>query len=237
MDRPAPADDHPEVVHLARPDGRWQVGLGARAWLVQGWAPGSRSAAGPAASLVQGLVGRPTDQRALPYQVQGQGELATELREELGHSLGKESPDGLVVLVSHYAVPVGTARRPDLVSRPVLPVTAQSDRVVLGPWTGLPGAPCLHCLDLHRTDRDPDWPFLAAALDDPLTSPVPPRQEQGVLGIVRALTTLLVSGARGDGRDEHGLAYEVGAGRPHLVTRRWTRHPACPWHGDRPGAG
>lgn len=225
----------PEAARLTRPDGRLQVGVGAQAWLVEGWSPDPTSSQDPATALLCGLAGSGPARGLPPYRVSGHGELAAELREGLASTLGEPAQDGVVVLVSDYAVPVGTARRPDLVAAPVLPVVAQTSRVVLGPWTGLAGGPCLHCLDLHRHDHDPGWPLLAAALDDPVTSLVPPRHGCGVVALVRALAAVLVAGVRRDGRGTHALAYEVGRDQPHLVTRRWPAHPACPWHTDGPG--
>lgn len=235
----APGSDRaqaPALVHLRRPDGRLQVGLGPRAWLVQGWPSTRSSAAGEAAAsgLVRALAGAGGTSAGVgaslpPYRVVGHGVLAHRVRTHLAVG-GAESDDGVVVLVSAYAVPVGTARQPDLAAAPVLPVVAQTHRVVIGPWAGLGRGPCLHCLDLHRTDADPAWPALAAALDDPATCPPPPRHTEDVVGLVTALTGLLLGGFRRDGRDEPGLAYEVGAQRPHLVLRRWSTHPACPWH-------
>ena len=35
---------------------------------------------------------------------------------------------------------------------------------VVGPLVRATGTPCLNCLDLHRRDRDPGWPELAAQL-------------------------------------------------------------------------
>jgi hypothetical protein len=44
---------------------------------------------------------------------------------------------------------------------------------VVGPLV-LPGSStCLHCLELARSDLDPDWPALSAQLSQPLRSPVP----------------------------------------------------------------
>jgi hypothetical protein len=44
---------------------------------------------------------------------------------------------------------------------------------VVGPLV-LPGSStCLHCLELARSDLDPDWPALSAQLSQPPRSPVP----------------------------------------------------------------
>lgn len=225
--------------YLRRPDGRLQVGVGPRSWLVQGWCPTSPAAA-PASLLVRALAGDGLGPRphavAGPCRVVGHGELAAELRGHLVPTPDPAPAGSPVVLVTAYAVPVGTARRSDLVAGPVLPVVAQSSRVVVGPWTGLRTGPCLHCLDLHRVDVDPAWPALATALDDPVTCPPPPHHGADVVALVTALTGLLVAGLGCDGRDEDGLAYEVGAQRPHLVLRRWPVHAACPWHPVGTGA-
>lgn len=249
---PRSASPSLEPVRLRRPDGRLQVGLGPWAWLVQGWSPGwgeggregesgcegEGERAGEGEGLASGLVralagstpGSADGGAPLPaYRVIGHGPLARQVRAHLASAGAGESDDGVVVLVCGYAVPIGTARRADLAGTPVLPVVAQTHRVVVGPWVGLVGGPCLHCLDLHRTDADPGWPSLVAALDDPTIGP-PPRPAEDVIGLVTALTGLLVSRLRRDGRDERGLAYEVGVQHPHLVLRRWPVHPACPWH-------
>lgn len=224
------------LVHLRRPDGRLQVGLGPRSWLVDGWSPSSCGPAagdGAASGLLRALTGESGSAGGgggVRCRVLGHGELAARVRAHLAGPEGPEAADGPVVLVSAYTVPVGTARRPDLTAVPVLPVVAQTHRVVVGPWAGLPAGPCLHCLDLHRTDGDAGWPSLAAALDDPTTCPSPPRHAEEVLGLVTALTGLLVGGLRRDGPAEPGLGYEVGEQWPHLVLRRWPAHPTCPWH-------
>lgn len=253
----------PPLAHLTRPDGRLQVGVGAGAWLVDGWRPGPASAHDLSTVLVQRLAQDGTERPGpvVRWRLEGAVEPAGQLRTQLTSSFGPEAcpatalprhdvrpgppqahePVDVVVLVSPYAVPAGTARRPDLHGPAVLPVVPQSHRVVVGPWTGLAEGPCLHCLDLHRRDRDADWPHVLAALDDPRTSPVPPRHGSGVLAVVSALVVLLVSGAvarphAGAGSEpgravrQSAQAFEVGGRRPHLVTRRWTAHPACPWH-------
>lgn len=240
MTEPTAAQAPP--VHLVRPDGSVQVGFGPGSWLVRGWSPDA-SEHDPLTAVVRGMTfpagagGRRAPVRG--WEVRGRGALAGLVRDRLGRALrevpGAAYPEEQVapsalVLVVPYAVPVGTARRPDLMGRPVLPVVAQPRRVVVGPWTGLPGTPCLHCLDLHRRDRDPDWPALVAGVDDPLSAPPPPHPEGPLLELVASVVTLLVVSCCSGEAVDAGAATELGPAAPHVVVRRWEIHPACPWH-------
>jgi hypothetical protein len=45
-----------------------------------------------------------------------------------------------------------------------LTATVRDGTAVIGPLVPPVGCPCLNCVDLHRTDRDPAWPALAAQL-------------------------------------------------------------------------
>ncbi len=47
---------------------------------------------------------------------------------------------------------------------PHLPVTMLETTATVGPLVLAGGGPCLRCIDLHRNDRDPDWPLVAAQL-------------------------------------------------------------------------
>ncbi|KUG59380.1 hypothetical protein AVL62_06815 [Serinicoccus chungangensis] len=238
------------------PDGALQLGVGPGAWAVAGGLP-----PGPAETLgwrvVERLATAPGSRHrdVTPTDVRGPGHLVGTLRACLAPTAAPLPPTGAgrddrpaspsprpawpsptgraVVTVHDHVVPVGTARQPGLTGRPVLPVVAQSTRVVIGPWTGLAGGPCLHCLDLHRRDRDPAWPARAAALEDPLTAPLPPAVPDEVLRAVVALVALLTARVPATAT---GDAHEVGPWHPHLVTRRWSRHVACPWHAGT-GAG
>ncbi|WP_298890348.1 hypothetical protein [uncultured Serinicoccus sp.] len=231
-------------------NGALQLGVGPGAWAVAGGLP-----PGPAETLgwrvVERLAATPGRRRrdVTPTDVRGPGHLVGTLRAHLAHGATPVPPTGTgrgdrpvgptarpawpsttgraVVTVHDHVVPVGTARQPGLAGRRVLPVVAQSTRVVIGPWTGLAGGPCLHCLDLHRRDRDPTWPASAAALEDPLTAPLPPTVPDEVLRVVVGLVVLLTARVPATAT---GDAHEVGPWHPHLVTRRWSRHAACPWH-------
>ncbi|GIG85873.1 hypothetical protein [Plantactinospora endophytica] len=95
---------------------------------------------------------------------------------------------------------------------------------VVGPFVRATGSPCLNCLDLHRRDRDPGWPGLAAQLaagggQEPcLTSTL-------VAAVGYAVSEVLAF-LDGGTPDTVGGAVEVtGAGR--LRRRTWPPHPAC----------
>ncbi|HET7399618.1 MAG TPA: hypothetical protein VFJ94_13960 [Intrasporangium sp.] len=141
------------------------------------------------------------------------------------------------------AVLVGTGaldpRRGDVWLRhgiPALPVVPVGPRVSVGPVVGAgPTTPCLWCLDLHRTDRDTEWPTVLAQLcpgDQPLVPVAPevalvqPALASVVAGTVALLALRLVVG---DPAPE-GVSVEVGAPWPRMDHRRWARHPRCQRH-------
>jgi bacteriocin biosynthesis cyclodehydratase domain-containing protein len=114
----------------------------------------------------------------------------------------------------------GPARR----GQPHLAVEIRDTAVVIGPLVPAAGTPCVRCLDLHRSDRDPAWPTLAVQLATLHADPVCPA------------TTLLAAAAYAahevltylDGRPAttEGATIEVsGPGRARR--RSWPAHPAC----------
>jgi bacteriocin biosynthesis cyclodehydratase domain-containing protein len=134
-------------------------------------------------------------------------------------------PTTLVVLA-----PVGTltSRHADgLRGRVHLAASVREGRGVIGPLV-LPGASsCLHCHDLHRRDRDPLWPRIAAQLaTDPAgVAPceAPLAMAVAALGAAQALAHLdgEPTPATLDGTLEVAL--------PDLRVRRrsWQPHPEC----------
>lgn len=95
---------------------------------------------------------------------------------------------------------------------------------VVGPLVHPGGGPCLNCLDLHRRDRDPAWPGLAAQL-----AGAPPADACAAPTLIAAagyaaaeVLTFLDGGAP----ETVGAATEISA--PARVRRRaWPPHPAC----------
>jgi hypothetical protein len=93
---------------------------------------------------------------------------------------------------------------------------------------------CLRCADLHRSDRDENWPAVAAQLRDAVgnadratvlgTAAVALNQVDRVIAAVRA--------GVGVDRAPHPpstldttLEFDVDTGS--TTARRWTRHPRC----------
>ena len=105
---------------------------------------------------------------------------------------------------------------------------------VVGPLV-VPGqTPCLHCLDLHRVDRDSAWPVLSAQLANPSRPPTglpaAPACDVVLASAVAASAAIAVLALV----DEPTTASELAGARlelrpPQLWPRRrsWPRHPAC----------
>lgn len=135
-------------------------------------------------------------------------------------------PD-LVVLAS--VEPVDTALRTALVRGRVahLVVGVRETTAVVGPLV-LPGRTgCLRCGDLHRSDRDPAWPVVAAQLigirrrrDEPCDV---------ALATLAAGLAALQCLAHLDGRPPAatGASLELGLADCRLRRRSWPAHPRC----------
>ncbi|MEV8513980.1 hypothetical protein [Dactylosporangium sp. NPDC051484] len=118
---------------------------------------------------------------------------------------------------------------------PRLEVTVRLGTVLVGPLVRPAGSPCRLCLDLHRRDRDPAWPVLAAQL-----ATAPP----GV-GEPCTLTTAMAGAAFAadevlsylDGASPRTEAAIVEIARPGEFRRReWVAHPRCDCRRRRRGA-
>ncbi len=97
---------------------------------------------------------------------------------------------------------------------------------VVGPLV-VPGAsPCLRCLDLARTDADPDWPALAVQLGRPARSPA---ACDAVLAAAVAAQAAQQALARLDGASPAALGGTLELALPDWRWRRraWVPHPAC----------
>ncbi|MEU7870133.1 hypothetical protein [Dactylosporangium sp. NPDC049140] len=109
---------------------------------------------------------------------------------------------------------------------PRLEVRVRLGTVIVGPLVRPSRSPCRGCLELHRQDRDPAWPALAAQL-----ATAPPG-----IGEPCSLTTAMAGAAFA--ADEvlsylDGIALRTEAAiveipRPGEIRRReWTAHPRC----------
>jgi hypothetical protein len=112
---------------------------------------------------------------------------------------------------------------------PHLPLVVQAHRVHLGPLITAGAGPCLSCMDLHRRDKDADWPVLLSQLAPqwPLR-PGPPISLESTLTAVTVGVAAMLVHAYLDGQAvPDDLSMEVSLPWPAVVCRRWYRHPLC----------
>jgi hypothetical protein len=113
----------------------------------------------------------------------------------------------------------GTRRRV-----PHLALAVRDGIAVVGPLVPATGGPCLRCLDLHRTDRDPGWPALAAQLAaGPDGDPCPAATRLTAAGFAAAEVLAYLDGAE---PTTVGSTVEINGVHPWR-RRTWTPHPAC----------
>ncbi len=149
---------------------------------------------------------------------------------EIGLSGDGRRPD-LGVLLATGALPAEAVRAWRDAGLAHLPVLVRERSVSVGPLV-LPGnGPCLHCLDLHRRDRDLAWPGVMAQLSDgTLRADADP-----VLAAAGAAVTAMLAQARIDGLPvPTGICWEVQLPWPEVLARVWLTHPSCACH--RPAA-
>ncbi|MEV4349626.1 hypothetical protein AB0J83_34645 [Actinoplanes sp. NPDC049596] len=104
--------------------------------------------------------------------------------------------------------------------QPHLSVTIREGAAVIGPLVPRTGGPCLACLELHRLDRDADWPGPARSLTpEPCT--VTTLLAATAYATAEALTFL-----DGDAPETLGASVEITT--PGRSRRRtWPPHPDC----------
>jgi hypothetical protein len=154
-----PQDDHPGDNGVAQPTHRLTDASPGHV--------GGRPTPAPSRPPAGTSGDQPTEQPAGPQPAVPPGQQAGQpqpgLRTPATRRRARSRPD-LVVVVRDDAVELAVAD--ELVHRGIahLAVVTGADRVVVGPLV-LPGrGPCLRCVHLHRCDRDPAWPQLAAQL-------------------------------------------------------------------------
>ncbi|WBB79356.1 hypothetical protein O7606_24850 [Micromonospora sp. WMMD882] len=133
-------------------------------------------------------------------------------RADLVVQVGADRPAALLA--------AGYARR----RQPHLLVALRDGVPVVGPLVRPPVGPCLNCLDLHRTDRDPGWAGLAAQLA--ATDPPSACGVTTLLAAVAVATAEALAHLSGGPVETVGTAVEiVGAGR--FRRRAWPPHHGC----------
>lgn len=130
----------------------------------------------------------------------------------------------VVVLVEHHvADPV--RHRPLVTDGTAhLSVVAREASVLVGPLVCPGRTPCLRCLDLHRTDADPDWPAVAAQL----ATRGPDAVETLLAAVAAPLAAAQVLAVL-DGRASPLAGATLEVALPDAVPRlaRWDPHPEC----------
>jgi bacteriocin biosynthesis cyclodehydratase domain-containing protein len=106
-----------------------------------------------------------------------------------------------------------------------LAVSVRDATVVVGPLVRPGQSPCLNCLDLHRSDLDPDWQAVAAQLH---TSPDVSEPVAATTCLTAAAFAAYEVLTHIDGGAPSTLGATVEIIEPGRSTRRqWSQHPSC----------
>lgn len=108
---------------------------------------------------------------------------------------------------------------------PHLSLDLRDGLAVVGPLVPPAGAPCLNCVDLHRRDRDPLWPALAAQLSTG-GDPSQPCAVTTALIAVGYATDEVLTFLDGGVPQTIGTTIEI-AGPGRERRRTWPPHPRC----------
>lgn len=106
--------------------------------------------------------------------------------------------------------------------QPHLAVAVHDGVAVVGPFVPATGTPCLNCVDMHRRDRDPQWPGHPAGA----ATAAEPCAVTTLLAATACATAEALTVLDGGTPDTTGAAVEITA--PGRFRRRtWPPHPAC----------
>ncbi|MGI8868334.1 MAG: hypothetical protein ACR2F6_05655, partial [Mycobacteriales bacterium] len=145
---------------------------------------------------------------------------------ETGAMTPDERPD-LVLLAS--LAPITTELRVTLHAGavPHLVAGVREATAVVGPLV-LPGrTSCLHCADLHRTDRDPSWPLVAAQLDRREHGRVPACATAVSFGAVALAVGQTLAFLDGEPVDTVNGTLELAEPTWRIRRRSWPPHHRC----------
>jgi bacteriocin biosynthesis cyclodehydratase domain-containing protein len=134
--------------------------------------------------------------------------------------------------VVQVGIPPGPASLHALAHRRIahLAVAVRDGAAIVGPLVPPGGRPCLNCLDLHRADRDPAWPALAAQLATPDAPPLRDVVEACATATALATTGYVTAEVLryldGDPAHTTGATVEL-SGAGETRRRTWNPHPDC----------
>lgn len=184
--------------------------------------------------------------RAVSVRVHGRGPLSDLLsgalhcsgtrvtRSNRRHAMVTADHADLVVLADALVTDPRVLRDLHTARVPHLPVRVRDGAGLIGPLV-IPGlTSCLACADLHRSDRDAAWPALAAQLRHAVAT-ADRATVLGTAALALHQVDLVLRAMRADPDSEEPapapitldttVEFDVGTGS--VVTRRWSRHPAC----------
>lgn len=140
-------------------------------------------------------------------------------------AVGSGSPD--LVVLADALVPDPACTR-ELMRRriPHLQVRIRDGRGVIGPLV-LPGVTsCLRCADLHRCDREPEWPQLAAQLFG-RTGYASPAGIAAAAALALNEIETVAHGSPARAPATLNATLELNLDSHRLDCRRWIAHPQC----------
>ncbi|WP_052311820.1 MULTISPECIES: thiamine biosynthesis protein ThiF [unclassified Actinoplanes] len=138
----------------------------------------------------------------------------------------RRAPASLVVQLAHDQPVALLAAAHSTRRQPHLAVHIRDGAAVIGPFVPAAGRPCLHCLDLHRRERDPEWPGLPGTGGVGGPGGTEPCAVATVLAAAGFATAEALTFLDGGTPDTLGAAVEISA--PGRTRRRtWPPHPEC----------
>ncbi len=134
-------------------------------------------------------------------------------------------PDVVVVIASG----AHDARRSDALVREGvthLGVLLHGEGASVGPLVRPGSSTCLRCLDLHRADRDPEWPRVAQQLSGPSGGPLRP-EPRALAALAGALAVQQVLAHLDGAAEPASLDATVEVDGGAVGVRPWSPHPRC----------
>ncbi|WP_239102953.1 hypothetical protein [Actinoplanes siamensis] len=138
----------------------------------------------------------------------------------------RRAPVNLVVQLAHEQPAALVAAAHAGRRQPHLAVRIRDGVAVIGPLVPSAGGPCLNCQDLHRRERDPDWPGAEGPPGPDVAEPCAVATVLAATGFVVAEVLTFLDGGT---PETLGAAVEISS--PGRIRRRsWPPHPVCTCH-------